>query len=161
MPRNAVLYDEDFFAWTEEQARILRGREFSDLDIENLAEEIEDMGKSIRRELRNRLAVLTMHLLKWQYQPAHRSRSWSGTINEQRKQVADLLAESPSLKPVLARDLVRIYKSAVNQAVGETGFRETTFPADCPFTPDQILAEDFLPEGADRTAAGAARRGRS
>lgn len=145
MPRNAVAYDEDFFAWTEEQARLLRAREFSQLDIANLAEEMEDMGRGIRRELRNRLAVLTMHLLKWRYQPGYRSRSWSGTIREQRQQIAELLDESPSLKPVLARDLTRIYRLSVSKALGETGLPDTTFPAECPFTPDQILAEDFLP----------------
>ena len=85
MPRNAIAYDEDFCAWTEEQARLLRAGQFSQLDVENIAEEMEDLGRSIRRELRNRLAVLTMHLLKWQYQPGHRSRSWSITIREQRQ----------------------------------------------------------------------------
>ncbi|HVC56294.1 MAG TPA: DUF29 domain-containing protein [Stellaceae bacterium] len=146
MPRNAVAYDEDFFAWTEQQARLLRAREFSQLDIANLAEEMEDMGRGIRRELRNRLAVLTMHLLKWRYQPGYRSRSWSGTIKEQRQQIAELLDESPSLKPVLARDLTRIYRLSVSKALGETGLPEAVFPAECPFTPDQILAEEFLPE---------------
>ena len=147
MPSNAVAYDEDFFAWTEEQARLLRAGDFSQLDIENLAEEMEDMGRSIRRELRNRLAVLVMHLLKWRYQPGYRSRSWSGTIREQREQVAELLDESPSLKPVPAQDLAKIYRLAVSKALGETGLSEETFPAGCPFTPDQIMAEDFLPEG--------------
>ena len=146
MPRNTALYDEDFFTWTEEQARILRAGEFSRLDVANIAEEIEDMGKSVRRELRNRLAVLTMHLLKWRYQPGHRSRSWSATIREQREQIASLLDESPSLKPVLAQDLAKIYSASVNKAVGETGLAEISFPADCPFNPDQILAVDFLPD---------------
>src|SRR6185503_17055659 len=103
MPRNAVTYDEDFFAWTEEQARLLRAGEFSRLDIENLGEEIEDMGRSIRRELRNRLALLTMHLLKWRYQPGHQSPSWSATIREQREQIAELFEESPSLKRLPAQ----------------------------------------------------------
>jgi hypothetical protein len=147
MPRNAIAYDDDFFAWTEEQARLLRAGDLSQLDIENIAEEMEDMGRSIRRELRHRLAVLTMHLLKWRYQPGYRSRSWSGTIGEQREQIADLIDESPSLRPVLARDLTKIYGVAVTKALGETGLPEATFPADCPFTPDQILAKDFLPEG--------------
>ena len=69
MPRNAAAYDNDFFAWTKEQADLLRAGEFARLDIENVAEELEDMGRSIRRELRNRLSILTMHLLKWQYRP--------------------------------------------------------------------------------------------
>ena len=147
MPRNAVLYDEDFFAWTEDQARFLRAGEFSQLDIANIAEEIEDMGRTIRRELRNRLSVLTMHLLKWRYQPGHRSPSWSGTIREQRQQIAELLDESPSLRPVPARDLTKIYGLAVSKAMGDTGLPEATFPTNCPFTPEQILAPDFLPEG--------------
>jgi hypothetical protein len=146
MPRNAAAYDEDFFAWTEEQARLLRAGEFSQLDIANVAEEMEDMGRSIRRELRNRLSVLTMHLLKWRFQPGYRSPSWSATINEQREQIADLIEESPSLKPVFSQDFTKIYRSAVTKARRETGLTETTFPADCPFTPEQILAPDFLPE---------------
>ena len=147
MPRNAVTYDEDYFAWTEEQVRLLRAGEFSRLDAENLAEEMEDMGRSIRRELRNRLAVLTMHLLKWRYQPGHRSPSWSATMREQRRQVADLLDESPSLRGLPVQQLERIYRSAINQALQDTGLPETSFPVDCPFTADQIMAEDFLPEG--------------
>jgi hypothetical protein len=146
MPRNAAAYDEDFFAWTEEQARLLRAGEYSHLDAENLAEEMEDMGRSIRRELRNRLAVLTMHLLKWRYQPGHRSPSWSATIREQRQQVAELLEESPSLKRAPTQDLKTIYRLAVTKAVGDTGLAEATFPAESPFNPEQILAEDFLPE---------------
>jgi len=146
MPRNATAYDEDFFAWTEEQARLLRAGEFSQLDIANVADEIDDMGRSIRRELRNRLSVLTMHLLKWRYQPGYRSRSWSGTISEQREQITELLEESPSLRPVLARDLTKIYGLAVNKAMRDTGLPEAGFPVDCPFTPEQILSADFLPE---------------
>jgi hypothetical protein len=147
MPSNVVAYESDFFAWTQEQARLLRAGEIPELDIENIAEELEDMGRSIRRELRNRLAVLTMHLLKWRYQPGFRSSSWRGTIKEQRVQIADLLDESPSLKSVLAQDFSKIYRLSVSEALRETGLAETTFPVECPFTPDQIMAEDFLPDG--------------
>lgn len=147
MPRNAVAYDDDFFAWTMQQADLLREGALSEIDLANLAEEIEDMGKSIRRELRNRQIVLLAHLLKWQCQPNLRSRSWSATAREQRRQINELLAESPSLRPVLAQELARLYSAARDKAAGETGLSETAFPAECPFTPDQILAEDFLPEG--------------
>jgi hypothetical protein len=146
MPRNSVAYDEDFFAWTQEQARLLRAGGLADVDVENLAEEIESIGRSLRRELRNRLGVLVMHLLKWDYQPAFRSRSWSSTIKEQRKQVAGLIDEAPSLAPLLINELSDIYGSAVIRASGETGLAEASFPAECPYTPDQILSEDFLPE---------------
>ena len=146
MPRNAVAYDDDFFAWTQEQARLLRAGDLADVDVENLAEEIESMGKSLRRELRNRLGVLLVHLLKWGYQPTFRSRSWSNTIREQRKQVAGLIDEAPSLAPLLANELPGIYESAVTNASSETGLAETSFPIGCPYTPEQILSEDFLPE---------------
>ncbi len=147
MPRNAVLYDDDFFAWTNEQANLLRAGDLSLIDVLNLAEEIESMGKSLRRELRSRLIVLLAHLLKWQKQPGFRSKSWSATAREQRRQIGDLLTESPSLRPVVTRELSRLYSEAREKAAAETGFAETTFPTDCPFTPDQILAKDFLPEG--------------
>lgn len=103
-------------------------------------------GRSVRRELRNRLAILLMHLLKWQYQPGLRSRSWSGTIRERRRQIADLLDKSPSLRHWVTQDLSHVYGLAVIKAVAETGFPETTFPAESAFTPDQIMAEDFLLE---------------
>jgi uncharacterized protein DUF29 len=144
--RNSVTYDDDFYAWTMEQARLLRSGDLSTIDAGNIAEEIEGMGKSDRRELRNRLSILVMHLLKWRYQPGFRSTSWSGTFREQRQQVKQLLDESPSLRPQLAGELATIYKWGRTKAVGETGLPESTFPAKCPFKPAQILDEEFLPE---------------
>jgi hypothetical protein len=145
MPRNSVAYDDDFFAWTQEQARLLREGDFSQIDIANTAEELEDMGRSVRHELRNRLVVLVMHLLKWQFQPVFQSRSWASTIREQRQEIEDLLDESPSLRSA-TDDLSRIYIRARTKAARETGLPEDTFPSDCPYTPEQILSEDFLPE---------------
>jgi hypothetical protein len=147
MPRNAVDYEEDFYAWTMEQAQLLRSGEFSELDIENIAEELESMGRSDKREIESRLTVLLAHLLKWQLQAGLRSRSWSGTIREQRQRIEDLLAESPSLRPLVASIRPGLYARARQRAADETGLPESTFPAECPFTADQILAEDFLPEG--------------
>ena len=147
MPRNVVAYEEDYVAWTLEQARLLRSGAFSELDAENIAEELDDMGRSVRRELRNRFSVLIMHLLKWRYQVGFRSRSWASTIEEQRQQVKELLDESPSLRPVVTNELTRAYAAARKKAAAETGFPENTFPAKCPFTADQVLAQDFLPEG--------------
>jgi hypothetical protein len=87
-----------------------------------------------------------MHLVKWQYQPGFRSRSWTSTISEQRDQIRESLDESPSLRPTVITDLPRVYRIARIKAVGETGLPEETFPAECPYTPEQILSEDFLPE---------------
>ncbi|HWB48265.1 MAG TPA: DUF29 domain-containing protein [Stellaceae bacterium] len=146
MPRNSVAYDDDFFAWTQEQARLLRAGDFSQLDVENVAEELESMGRSDKRELRNRLTQLLMHLLKWQYQPGFRSRSWTSTIGEQRDQVKESLQESPSLRPTVTTELSKVYRIARIKAAGETGLSEKTFPPQCPYTLEQILSEDFLPE---------------
>jgi len=147
MARNDIAYDDDFFAWTEEQARLLRAGELAEIDTLNLAEEIESVGRSDRREIRSRLMVLLAHLLKWRFQPHARSAGWLSTVREQRDQIESILEDSPSLRPVIAEALSRVYKRARTVATEETGLPETTFPADCPFTPEQILAEDFLPEG--------------
>ena len=146
MPRNTAAYDEDFFAWTQEQAQLLRSGQFSEVDIENVAEELESMGRSDKREIDNRLEVLLTHLLKWQVQVGFRSRSWSGTIREQRSRIEDLLGESPSLRPVIRQIRPALYGRARRVAANETGLPLRMFPARCPFTPEQILAEDFLPE---------------
>src|SRR5512134_2414110 len=100
MSTPAELYEQDFYAWTQEQASKLRSGELVTLDLEHLAEEIESMGRSERRELINRLAVLLAHMLKWQYQPERRGsgKSWRATIKEQRRQVQRVLKDSPSLQ---------------------------------------------------------------
>ena len=146
MARNDIAYDDDFFAWTEEQARLLRAGELAEIDTLNLAEEIESVGRSDRREIRSRLMVLLAHLLKWRFQPDERSASWLSTVREQRDQIESILEDSPSLRPVIAEALTRAYKRARTVAAEETGLPETTFPADCPFTPEQILGSDILPE---------------
>jgi Domain of unknown function DUF29 len=146
MSQNSVLYDEDFFAWTIEQARLLRAGNLSAIDAANIAEEIESMGRRDRRELRSRLLVLVMHLLKWSKQPGLRSRSWSATIREQRRQIEQILDESPSLRPFLGETLAAVYDDAREDAAAETGLAEDEFPAACPFTADAILSRSFLPE---------------
>lgn len=146
MPRNSADYQEDFYAWTVEQARLLRSGELSSIDAANLAEEIESLGRSDRRELESRMTVLLMHLLKWQKQSKLRSRSWSGTIFEQRRRVEKLLKESPSLRALVNEALAGVYTEAREAASNETGLPETEFPVACPFTPDEVLTRDFLPE---------------
>jgi Domain of unknown function DUF29 len=146
MARNAVGYEEDFYAWTVEQARLLRAGEFSAIDVENIAEEIESMGRSDQREIKSRLIVLLAYLLKWQLQPERQSRSWSATIREQRRKVEELLSESPSLRPAILEILPVAYADAREDAAEESGLAETAFPEACPFTPDEVLSRTFLPE---------------
>ncbi len=146
MSRNAVDYEKDFYAWTVEQARLLRSGELSAVDIENIAEEIESMGRSDRREIKSRLIVLLCHLLTWQMQPQMRSTGWSGTIREQRRKIEELLSESPSLRPTAPEILPRAYAEAREDAADEAGLAEAAFPEACPFSAEQVLSRGFLPE---------------
>jgi hypothetical protein len=143
---NATAYDADIVAWSEEQARLLRAGRFDALDIEHIAEEIEDMGKSEQRELASRMAVLLAYLLKWQYQPARRGNSWRRTIIAQRKEIAYHLDEAPSLKAKLSdpRWFDVVWAKALAQAVSETGV--DVFPEVCLWTVGEILEEGFWPE---------------
>ena len=139
-------YDQDYYLWFADQARCLREGQWQSLDVEHLAEELEDMGKREKRALRSRTVVLVAHLLKYAYQPQRRTSSWKGTIREQRKQLVELLLDSPSLKPRLVEELDDSYISARLLAAGETGLPETALPEHCPYTVDQLLLDDFWPE---------------
>lgn len=139
------IYDKDFYSWAMENANLLRQEKFSELDIEHIAEELESMGRSDKRELASRLAILIAHLLKWQFQPTMRSTSWQLTIKAQRIGILRLLRESPSLKHQLNSIEEDAYEEAKVLAAKETGLIESTFPLGCPFTFDQCLESEFLP----------------
>jgi len=139
-------YDQDYYLWFADQARLLRAGIWHQIDVEHLAEELEDMGKREKRALRSRAVVLLAHLLKFRFQPQHRSSSWIGTIREQRKQLIGLLSDSPSLRPQLQDELQDTYISASLLASGETGLAEADFPEKCPFTIDQLLDPDYWPD---------------
>jgi hypothetical protein len=146
MPRNYAGYEKDFYAWTVEQAHLLRSGELSSVDVANVAEEIESLGRSDRRAIESRLTVLLSHLLKWRSQPDRRSTNWSGTIREQRRQIDKLLRDSPSLRPFVSEILAEAYADAREDAADETGLSGTDFPAECPFSVDEVLSRSFLPE---------------
>jgi hypothetical protein len=143
--KTSELYELDFYAWTQEQAKLLQEGKWDCLDVPNLIEEIESLGKQERRELRNRLGILLGHLLKWEFQPENRSKSWFATIREQRSQVLQLIDESPSLQPYLSEALEIAYQSGLNLAVRETSLSYKVFPQECPYTPEQVLGLDFFP----------------
>jgi hypothetical protein len=140
------LYDQDFYAWANEQAALLRAGKLDSADIENIAEEIESMGRSEKRELINRLTVLLLHLLKWRYQPSFRGNSWRLTIKEQRYRLRRHMSDNPSLKSQLDEAMRDAYGLTVIRAERETGFATGTFPEACPFTFDHAMSEDFLPD---------------
>jgi len=139
---NLTTHDDDFYAWTQEQAQLLRTGKFNQIDFHYIAEEIEDMGRSEKRELESRLELLLMHLLKWQFQPNLRSRSWQLIIKEQRLRLEKLLAENPSLKSFLADSLEKIYQLAIISAERETGL--SSFPQICPYSMTDIFISEFL-----------------
>lgn len=150
-PRNEAMqstipYEDDIVAWANEQARLLRARRFDLIDIEHVAEEIEDVGKSEQRELENRLTVLLAHLLKWHHQPERRGNSWRRTIVAQRKDLSYHLEETPSLKPRLhdPRWLDLVWTKAVGRAAEETGL--DVFPEVCPWTIAEIFDPGFYPD---------------
>jgi len=139
-------YEKDIVAWATEQAQLLRAGRFDLLDIEHIADEIEDVGKSEQRELASRMAILLAHLLKWRHQPERQGASWEKAIKAQRKEVRYVLDESPSLMPKLeeAKWLDVIWAKAVAQAVGETGL--DCFPEACPWSiTDEVLADAWFP----------------
>ena len=143
---NQRLYDRDFYAWANEQAGLLRAGRLSEADIEHIAEEIESLGKSEKRELVSRLTVLLAHMLKWRFQPVLRGKSWDLTLEEQRNQLTDHLTDNPSLKSSLGETIVTAYRNAILRASRETGLDRGEFPAACPWSFEQISDPNFYPE---------------
>ena len=141
-----VNYDQDFYGWTVEQVALLQNKQFDQIDLEHIIEEIESMGKAERNQLRNRLTVLLMHLLKWQYEPSHRCTSWVQTIREQRRAIPRLIKENPSLKSSLADLLLDAYSNAVEDAADETNLPISLFPTDCPWSYAQFMDKEFFPD---------------
>jgi hypothetical protein len=142
---DANLYETDFHAWAQQQAALLRGGALSSADIAHIALEIESMGRTEKRELISRLAVLLTHLLKWKFQPALRGNSWRATIKVQRRELARHLNDNPSLKAKLTEAMTDAYGDAILIASRETGLDEQAFPGNCPWSYEQIAANDFWP----------------
>jgi len=145
-PSTPRLYETDFYGWLQDQAEYMRAGSFASLDLENLIEEIESMGKSHQRALESRLEVLLMHLLKWKYQHTLRGASWMFTIKEQRSRLADHIERNPSLKTRIAEAQKSAYRYAVFGASRETGMDTSAFPAQCPWTFEQAMDADFWPQ---------------
>ena len=140
-----VSYDQDVVAWATEQARLIRTRQFDKLDIEHIADEIEDVGKSEQRELASRMAVLITHLLKWLYQPEVRSASRAGSIREQRKRIAHAVKKTPSLRTSLTDPewLGDAWSDGLARALEETGL--DSLPETPVWTASQMLMEGWFP----------------
>ncbi len=141
-----MLYEQDFYGWIQYHLDLLRQGRLAELHIDRLIEELEGMAKRDRHELVSHFIILIAHLLKWQYQPEHRSGSWRGSVIEQRKQITRQLKLSPSLRPYLGDALQEAYPDAVDIASDETGLRSSIFPDGCEYTVEQLLSKEFYPE---------------
>ena len=140
-------YEDDYYAWTREQADFLRAGRLADLDKEHLIEELDSMGARDYRELISRLAILIQHLIKWENQPDWRSKSWALTIIEQRAQIAQLFEQSPSLKARLTDEALRkAYRRALVAASTETGLEIERFPSENPNDLEMLMDSDYWPE---------------
>ena len=140
------LYETDFVQWVQTTVDQLRAQNYECVDWANLIEEIEEMSRRERRSLKSNLVVILLHLLKWQYQTDCRSGSWRGSIREHRRRINDDLKESPSLVAYLHEVLSDCYANARAQAADETALPLENFPTDCPYTSEQILNPEFLPD---------------
>lgn len=142
---NTQGHDRDFYAWANEQAGLLRAGRLAEADIEHIAEEIESLGKSEKRELVSRLRILLLHLLKWQVRPAHRSTFWEVSIANNRDQLTVHLDDNPSLQNAIPVAMTQGYRYAWREAISETGLDKAMFPPTCPWSYDQIMDPDFWP----------------
>ena len=139
-----MKYDDDLYQWTIEQADALRRRAVNELDYDNLAEEIESVGRSERREIRSRLEILLIHLLKWRYQPEKQSNSWRASISQARHRIEAVLADNPSLRPFPAEALASAYRLAVlDRAIRRLELMH--LPDACPWAIGDVLRDDFWP----------------
>ena len=143
-----MLYEQDLFAWTQQQVNLLTHQRWHELDVENLIDELEGMATRDQREMINWLIILIAHLLKWEFQLDYQSGSWRGSIQEQRLQLNGLLEDSPSLHQQFIESLEKAYPQAVKLASKETELPTTKFPNECPYELAQLLDEDFLPSTA-------------
>jgi hypothetical protein len=144
MPQN--LYETDFNLWIEQTTKQLVNGNLQEIDLKNLIEELESMGKNNKREIKSRLIKLLMHLLKYKYQPEKQTRSWISTINTQRNEINLVLDDSPSLRPYFKENLSDCYQKARLDASSETKLPLEIFPEDCPFTQENILLTGYLPD---------------
>lgn len=142
------LYDTDYLAWTRTQAEAVRRRSANEVDWDNLAEEIDDLGKAVTGELKSRYIVLIAHLLKWMFQPERRGASWETTIEQQRIAIEDHMISNPSLKSSDADLFARAYRQARLKAARETKLDKRRFPEDPPFTAEQARDPEFWPGAA-------------
>ena len=138
--------EDDVEAWCYQQAELLRHRRFSELDLPNIIEELESMGSEQRHALTSSYRLLIAHLLKWQFQKEKRSRSWDVTISRERDNIEEREADNQSLADDAKRIVEGVYRKAMREAMKETGLPKNAFPAECPYTLEQLRDPEWMPE---------------
>ena len=138
--------EDDFYGWCYEQAQLLRLRRFAEADLPNVIEELEGMAQNHRSALKSSYRLVIVHLLKWQYQPGRRARSWERTIIRERNNIADREEDSETLRKAAGNLVGEVYRRAAHQAAKEARLSVNTFPADCPYTLEQLRDPDWMPE---------------
>jgi hypothetical protein len=144
--KERASYDADFYTWSQEQGRLVREGRWNEVDRENVAEEIESLGREQFNKLESALRVLMMHMLKWDHQPERRSRSWALTIAAQRIELDNVLQDNPGLKPRIAEAIARAYRRARIEAMNETGLKKSAFPDACPYAFEDVTTRPFPDE---------------
>lgn len=139
----APAYERDFYSWSLEQARLIRAGRLAAIDRDNVAEEIESLGREQFSKLESAIRILLVHMLKWDHQPARRSRSWAVSIKEHRLRLKHVLTDNPGLRPRVGEAIERAYERARLAATKETGLEETSFAVTCPYSWDDIVSRDF------------------
>jgi len=140
---DGASYDRDFYSWTQEQARLMRDGQWQAVDRMNVAEEIEALGREQFNKLESAIRVLLLHMLKWDHQAERRSRSWVLTIETQRLELEDVLGDNPGLRPRIGEAVTRAYRKARLEAARETDLPAAVFPAECPYSFEDIVARGF------------------
>ena len=141
-----TLYEQDYYQWLTTTAQKLRQGKLAEVDLVNLIEEIDDMGRSEKKAIRSNLRILLMYLLKYKYQLEKQTNSWLFTIVEHRKRLQESFKDSPSLKPYFSQVFDKCYQDAIDLATAETGLNRETFPNHSPFTPTESLSSEYLPK---------------
>jgi hypothetical protein len=144
--KEPASYDGDFYTWSQEQGRLVREGRWNEVDRENVAEEIESLGREQFNKLESALRVLMMHMLKWDHQPERRSRSWALTIATQRIELDDVLTDNPGLQPRVTEAMTRAYRKARLEAANETGLKKSAFSESCPYTFEDVTKRPFPDE---------------
>ena len=142
-PPSGASYEGDFYTWTQEQRALLRAGRLDAIDRDNIAEEIESLGRNEFDKLVSFYALVMLHMLKWEHQPNLRSRSWATSIERHREDAAEVLDDNPGLKHRLDQALARAYRRARLDAAAETGLRKATFPESCPFTLEELMRRPY------------------